>query len=120
MVEFGGLQRKLRRLAHKPRLEHEGHGVALINRLQLGVARLLERLGVGSVTGHAIVAGWRAGTNPSPWRRIPRGSSHEFIHEVAMKHGDETYARQPYHRGGKTTKSTLPVPGISDGEVSTV
>src|SRR3982074_1163462 len=86
MIKLRSLQRKLRRLAHKASLEHERHGVADVNRLQLRLTRLFKSLKVWPVTRHAIV---QAGA--------PRHESlclsviftvdqpHKLVHEIPMK-----------------------------------
>src|SRR5580658_1385877 len=88
MIEFGSLERKLRRLTHKASLEHEGQRVLHVHRLQFGLARLLKRFRVGTVTRHAIV---QAGAT---WHESLRlgviftmDQPHELVHEVAMKPG---------------------------------
>src|SRR5437899_12971304 len=55
MIKLRSLQRKLRRLAHEARLQHERHCVAYIHRLQLGLAGFLKCFIVRPVTSHAIV-----------------------------------------------------------------
>src|ERR1700690_691628 len=88
MIKLRTLQRKLRRLAHEPSLEHERHSVAEIDRLQLGLARFFERLRVRAVTRHAIVQASAARHESLRLGVVfPANQPHEFIHEIAVKPG---------------------------------
>jgi len=60
------------------------------------------------------------GRIPPPWRRIPADQAHEFIHEVAMKprRTKRMLGNHPSRR--EDDEIDVAVPGISDGEVSTV
>src|SRR5215831_2607897 len=50
------LERKARRTHYVTRLEHERHGVGDARRLgKIGVRCFLERIGVGPMSGHAVV-----------------------------------------------------------------
>src|SRR6202165_3927706 len=86
MIKLRSLQRKLRRLAHEARLEHERHGVAYINRLQLRLTRLFKSLKVRPVTSHAIV---QAGAPRHEAFRLgvifPVNQPHKLVHEIPMK-----------------------------------
>src|SRR5207344_2567460 len=86
MIKLRGLQRKLRRLAHKTSLEHERQSVVQIDWLQLGLARFFKCFRVGPVARHAIVQAGAARYEPFRLGIIfPADQPHEFVHEVAMK-----------------------------------
>src|ERR1035441_7345499 len=86
MIKLRSLQRKLRRLAHKPSLEHERQGVAKIERLQFRLARPLKCFGVGPVTRHAIVhPGPRGHESFRLGIILTANQPHKLIHEVAME-----------------------------------
>src|ERR1035438_4752371 len=86
VIELRGLQSKPGRLAHEASLEHEGQRVLDVNGLQIGLAGLLECLGIGSMTSHAIVQARAAGHESLSLRVVlSMDQSHELIHEIAMK-----------------------------------
>src|SRR5271165_670934 len=88
VIELGRLERKFCRLTHEASFEHECHGVAEINRLQFGLARLLEGFSVGAVASHAIVQTGAAGHESFSLGVIfAADQPHELVHEVAMEPG---------------------------------
>src|ERR1019366_3619290 len=86
MIKLRGLERKLRRLAHKTSLEHERQSVVQIDGLQLGCTRSRKCFRVGPVTRHAIVQTGAARHEPFRLGVIfAADQPHELVHEVAMK-----------------------------------
>src|SRR6185369_414067 len=86
VLEFGGLQCVLGWTANKAGFEHEGKSVAEIARLEIGLRRFLEALGVGTVAAHAIVQARPAGQEALCLRIVfSANQAHELIHEIAME-----------------------------------
>ena len=90
-------------------------------RLQFGIARFLVRLGIRTVSAHAIVQARAAGTKPSAFASYsPRISPMNSFMKLRWNHGGRNVCSATIQRGGKIDEVALAVPGISDGEVSTV
>src|SRR5262249_14856726 len=80
------LQSEARRPDDIAALEHEGKGVVELLWREGRIHRALERIGIGSVTGHAIVEA-RAARHETLALRVvgSANESHELAHHVAME-----------------------------------
>ena len=115
---IGGIGRHALR---KPRLEHEGHRIFEFVRLQLRVARALERVAIRPMRQHRIVQAHAA-------RREAFGlgvvqavdQPHELAHAVHVIPGRPERIFRHHPAFGEADESMFAVPGVSDGDVMTV
>ena len=83
---------------------------------EIGVSRLLEGLGIGTVPAHAVVQARAAGREAFALRVVHAvDEAHELAGDVAVKPWrSKRVLSEARMRGGKITKSTLPTPAVSE------
>src|SRR6185436_12643680 len=115
------LGRVLRHPLRKMGLEHEGHGVGQLRRLELAFAGMFEGELIRSMGQHAIVQRDAARQKPLRLGIIDAvDQAHELRHQIAMVPGWPERILSHLPAFGKDDEIDIGVPGVSDGAVRTV